>query len=67
MGHVMRVELSEARRRKLARRKKCDYCLEEKPRYIMSDTGVMKNVIRLPNGTFRCARCAFDQASQKQT
>ena len=70
MGRVIRVELSEARKAKLAKRKKCDYCGEEKPKWIMSDAGqggFMCNVARLPNGTFRCAMCAFAQASQKRT
>jgi len=69
MAHVIRVELNEAKKNKLAKRKRCDYCQEEKPRYVMDEAGVggiIRNVIKLPNGTFRCVRCAFSQASEKR-
>ena len=67
MDQVIRVELREAQKVKLSKRKECDYCRVVKPKYILDGPGIMRNVVRLPNGTFRCAKCAFDQASKRHS
>ena len=46
---------------KIRKRKRCDYCNEERPMYRPTPYGLEKLVLKLPNGTWQCVMCSIER------